>query len=84
MGRGVDTGVGVGTGEGARGGTAQADISKMNTHGLARNNITGEYDSHQEHAPSITMEIQGLGWLLLEAGIALGLFVFIVWWTMKR
>jgi hypothetical protein len=26
----------------------------------------------------------GLGWLILEAGIALGLFVFIVWWTMKK
>lgn len=30
------------------------------------------------------MESQGLGWLLLEAGTALGLFVFIVWWTMKK
>lgn len=30
------------------------------------------------------MGTQGLGWLLLEAGIALGLFVFIVWWTMKK
>jgi len=30
------------------------------------------------------MESQGLGWLLLEAGIALSLFVFIVWWTMKK
>ena len=30
------------------------------------------------------METQGLGWLLLEAGIALGLFAFIVWWTMKK
>jgi len=30
------------------------------------------------------METQGLGWLLLEAGIALGLLLFIVWWTMKR
>lgn len=30
------------------------------------------------------MGSQGLGWLLLEAGVALGLFVFIVWWTMKR
>jgi len=29
------------------------------------------------------METQGLGWLLLEAGIALGLLLFIVWWTMK-
>jgi hypothetical protein len=28
------------------------------------------------------MDTRGLGWLLLEAGIALGLFVFIVWWTM--
>jgi len=34
--------------------------------------------------PSITMDTRGLGWLLLEAGIALGLFVFIVWWTMKK
>jgi hypothetical protein len=30
------------------------------------------------------METQGLGWLLLEAGIALSLLVFIVWWTMKN
>ena len=30
------------------------------------------------------METQGLGWLLLEAGIALGLLLFIVWWTMKK
>jgi hypothetical protein len=25
-----------------------------------------------------------LKWLLIEAGVALGLLVFIVWWTMKR
>jgi hypothetical protein len=30
------------------------------------------------------MESQGLGWLLLEAGIAVGVLVFIVWWTMKK
>ena len=30
------------------------------------------------------METQGLGWLLLEAGIALSLLLFIVWWTMKK
>lgn len=30
------------------------------------------------------MDTRGLAWLLLEAGIALGLFVFIVWWTMKK
>lgn len=30
------------------------------------------------------MESQGLGWLLLEAGIAVGLLLFIVWWTMKK
>ncbi len=30
------------------------------------------------------MESQGLGWLLLEAAVALGLLLFIVWWTMKR
>lgn len=30
------------------------------------------------------MESQGLGWLLLEAGLALGLLLFIVWWTMKK
>jgi len=29
------------------------------------------------------MESQGLGWMALEAGIALGLLLFIVWWTMK-
>jgi hypothetical protein len=26
----------------------------------------------------------GLGWMLLEAGVALGLLLFIVWWTMKK
>jgi hypothetical protein len=30
------------------------------------------------------MESQGLGWLLLEASIAVSLLVFIVWWTMKK
>jgi hypothetical protein len=30
------------------------------------------------------MESQGLVWLLLEAGTALGLLLFIVWWTMKK
>ncbi len=30
------------------------------------------------------MGSQGLVWLLLEAGIALGLLLFIVWWTMKK
>ena len=29
-------------------------------------------------------ESVGLYWLLLEAGIALGLLLFIVWWTMKK
>jgi hypothetical protein len=28
--------------------------------------------------------MQGLGWLLLEAGVALSLLLFIVWWTMKK
>lgn len=26
----------------------------------------------------------GLKWMLLEAGVALSLFLFIVWWTMKK
>ena len=26
----------------------------------------------------------GLKWMLLEAGIALGLLLFIIWWTMKK
>ena len=30
------------------------------------------------------MESNGLGWLLLEAAIAMGLLVLIVWWTMKE
>jgi hypothetical protein len=30
------------------------------------------------------METQGMGWLLLEAGIAVGLLVFIVWWTSRK
>jgi hypothetical protein len=25
-----------------------------------------------------------LKWVLLEAGVALGLFLFIIWWTMKK
>jgi hypothetical protein len=61
-----------------------------NSHGLARNSFTGEDGSRQKHTSSITngrtglMESQGFGWLLLEAGIALGLLGFIVWWTMKK
>jgi hypothetical protein len=35
--------------------TAQADNNRANSHGLARNDITGEDGSHQKHAPSITM-----------------------------
>jgi hypothetical protein len=27
---------------------------------------------------------QGSLWLLLEAGLALAIFIFIVWWTMKK
>jgi hypothetical protein len=27
---------------------------------------------------------QGSLWLLLEAGLALGILLFIVWWTMKK
>lgn len=30
------------------------------------------------------MESQGLIWLVLEAAVALGLLLFIVWWTMKK
>lgn len=30
------------------------------------------------------MESQGMAWLVLEAAIALGLLLFIVWWTMKK
>lgn len=30
------------------------------------------------------MENQGLIWLALEAAVALGLLLFIVWWTMKK
>ena len=28
--------------------------------------------------------MEALVWLLLEAGVALGLLIFIVWWTMPR
>ena len=85
-GAGVGAGMGAGIGAGgATGGrTAQADNSNANSHGLARHNITSEDGSHQKHVTSITMDTRGLGWLLLEAGIALGLFVFIVWWTMRK
>jgi len=52
----------------------------------------GEDGSNRQHASSITMErpvkikwtSQGLEWLLMEAGIALGCSPFIVWWTMKN
>jgi hypothetical protein len=27
---------------------------------------------------------QGSLWLLLEAALALAIFIFIVWWTMKK
>ena len=30
------------------------------------------------------METNGLGWLVLEAAIAAGLLLFVVWWTMKK
>jgi len=30
------------------------------------------------------MESNGLGWLVLEAAVALGLLLLIVWWTMKK
>jgi hypothetical protein len=85
--------VGVGAGSGAGGSTGgttpQADSNRANTHGLARNGITGEDGSGQKTGNEYNnggtrMESQGLGWLLLEAGIALALFMFIVWWTMKK
>jgi hypothetical protein len=28
--------------------------------------------------------MSGMAWLLLEAGVALALLIFIVWWTMPR
>ena len=28
--------------------------------------------------------MSGMTWLLLEAGVALGLLIFIVWWTVPR
>ena len=28
--------------------------------------------------------MSGMMWLLLEAGVALALLIFIVWWTMPR
>jgi hypothetical protein len=31
----------------------------------------------------ICATIGGMIWVLLEAGIALGLAIFIVWWTMR-
>lgn len=57
-GAGIGCGAGVGTGAGGAAGglTAQADNNKANSHGLARNSITGEDGSHQKHALSITME----------------------------
>lgn len=37
---------------------------------------------HQSITPFIAME--SLLWLLLEAGIALLILIFIVWWTLPR
>src|SRR5512139_619498 len=55
---GAGTGVGVrgGAGNSTGGRVAQADNSSANSHGLARNSITGEDGSHREHASSITRE----------------------------
>ncbi|MEQ1663717.1 MAG: hypothetical protein ABL877_13575, partial [Thiobacillus sp.] len=78
---GVGGGVGSGVG-GAAGGVAQA-VSKVASKNalacccIARKDATLLKENNR-------MESQGLEWLLLEAGIALGLFVFIVWWTMKK
>lgn len=29
-------------------------------------------------------DMAGLGWLVLEAGVALGLLLAIVWWTTRK
>jgi len=85
MGAGLGTGAGCGGTGGAGGRTAHADSRRHNSQGLARIHITGEDEPGKIRVrASITMDTRGLGWLLLEAGIALGLFVFIVWWTMKK
>jgi hypothetical protein len=93
MGAGFGTGPGAGfgigidsVGAGGTGGrTAHAESRRHNSQGLARIHITGEDEPGKIRVRlSISMDTRGLGWLLLEAGIALGLFVFIVWWTMKK
>lgn len=84
VGSGAGSGVGTGTGVGggSTGGVAQAASNTASNNGLARCRIARK-DAGLS-GENIGMESQGLGWLLLEAGIALGLFVFIVWWTMKK
>jgi len=48
--------MGLGTGGAVGGDTAQADSNKTNSHGLARNGITGEDGSHRKHLSSISRE----------------------------
>jgi hypothetical protein len=55
MSTGVGVGIGTGSGGTTGGRTAQADNNRTNSHGLARNSITGEDGSGQKHALSITM-----------------------------
>jgi hypothetical protein len=45
--------------------------------------IAGCFMSGSINVP-VADESAGFYWLLLEAGIALGLLLFIVWWTMKK
>jgi hypothetical protein len=76
-----------GSGYGSAGGLVAQAESSIETIRLAKK--TGADDSARRFIEEsinvpVADESAGFYWLLLEAGIALGLLLFIVWWTMKR
>lgn len=81
-GAGVGTGRGSGAGCGAGGLVAHPASNAPSTSRLAPVRITRE-DGRGQLIIMDAMDA-GLKWMLLEAGIALGLFLFIIWWTMKK
>ncbi len=82
-GRGVATWGAGGIGAGFGGLVAQAGSKMTPISRLARNQVTGEDGLRQQMIMSEVMDA-GLKWILIEAGVALGLLLFIVWWTAKK
>lgn len=76
-----------GSGWGSVGGLVAQAESSIEKIRLAKK--TGADDSARRSIEEsinvpVADESAGFYWLLLEAGIALGLLLFIVWWTMKK